>query len=59
MNSLSATKIMKQSQAVGYKLNLEFGKLSNDRQSGALAKNVDEQMAPPVGLEPTTFSLEG
>lgn len=37
-------QFIKQSQAVGYKLNLEFGKLSNDRQSGALAKNVDEHI---------------
>ena len=37
-------QFVKQSQAVGYKLNLEFGKLSNDRQSGALAKNVDDHI---------------
>jgi hypothetical protein len=37
-------QFIKQSQAVGYKLNAEFGKLSNDRQSGALAKNVDEHI---------------
>ena len=37
-------QFIKQSQAVGYKLNLEFGKLTNDRQSGALSKNVDEHI---------------
>jgi len=37
-------QFIKQSQAVGYKLNTEFGKLSNDRQSGALAKNVDDHI---------------
>jgi hypothetical protein len=37
-------QFIKQSQAVGYKLNLEFGKLSNDRQNGALSKNVDEHI---------------
>lgn len=37
-------QFMKQSQGVGYKLNQEFGKLNNDRQSGALAKNVDEHI---------------
>jgi hypothetical protein len=37
-------QFIKQSQAVGYKLNAEFGKLTNDRQSGALAKNVDDHI---------------
>jgi hypothetical protein len=37
-------QFIKQSQAVGYKLNQEFGKLNNDQQSGALAKNVDEHI---------------
>jgi hypothetical protein len=37
-------QFIKQSQAVGYKLNTEFGKLSNDRQSGALAKDVDDHI---------------
>jgi hypothetical protein len=37
-------QFIKQSQAVAYKLNSEFGKLSNDRQSGALSKNVDEHI---------------
>jgi hypothetical protein len=37
-------QFIKQSQAVGYKLDAEFGKLSNDRQSGALAKNVDDHI---------------
>jgi len=37
-------QFIKQSQVVGYKLNQEFGKLNNDRQSGALAKNVDEHI---------------
>jgi hypothetical protein len=37
-------QFIKQGQAVGYKLNTEFGKLSNDRQSGALAKNVDDHI---------------
>jgi hypothetical protein len=37
-------QFIKQSQAVGNKLNTEFGKLSNDRQSGALARNVDDHI---------------
>jgi hypothetical protein len=37
-------QFLKQSQDYGYKLNTEFGKLSNDRQSGALAKNVDDHI---------------
>jgi hypothetical protein len=37
-------QFIKQSQDVGYKLNSEFGKLNNDRQSGALSKNVDEHI---------------
>lgn len=37
-------QFIKQSQVVGYKLNQDFGKLNNDRQSGALAKNVDEHI---------------
>jgi hypothetical protein len=37
-------QFIKQGQAVAYKLNAEFGKLGNDRQSGALAKNVDEHI---------------
>jgi hypothetical protein len=37
-------QFIKQGQAVGYKLNAEFGKLNNDRQSGALAKNVDDHI---------------
>lgn len=40
----AADKFLKQSQAVGYKLNSEFGRLSNDRQSGTLAKNVDDHI---------------
>lgn len=35
---------IKQSQAVGYKLNVEFGKLGSDRASGTLAKNVDDHI---------------
>jgi hypothetical protein len=37
-------QFLKQSQEDGYKLNTEFGKLSSDRQSGALAKNVDDHI---------------
>jgi hypothetical protein len=37
-------QFIKQSQAVGYELNSELGKLTNDRQSGALAKNVDDHI---------------
>jgi len=37
-------QFIKQSQAVGYKLNMEFGKLSSDRQSGALSKNVEDHI---------------
>jgi hypothetical protein len=37
-------QFIKQSQAVGYKLNAEFGKLSNDRQTRALATNVDSHV---------------
>ena len=37
-------QFLKQSRENGYKLNTEFGKLSNDRQSGALAKNVDDHI---------------
>jgi hypothetical protein len=37
-------QFIKQSQTVGYKLNSEFGKLTNDRQSGALAKNVEDHI---------------
>src|SRR6185437_9443165 len=38
-------QFIKQSQAAGYKLNTEFGKLTNDRQSGALARNVDAHIS--------------
>jgi TonB family protein len=37
-------QFLKESQQDGYKLNTELGKLSNDRQSGALAKNVDDHI---------------
>jgi hypothetical protein len=37
-------QFIKQSQAVGYKINEEFRKLGTDRQSRALAKNVDEHI---------------
>lgn len=37
-------QFIKQSQVVAYKLNAEFGKLNNDRQSGALAKNVEDHI---------------
>jgi hypothetical protein len=37
----SADKFLKDCRALGYKLNLEFGALTRDRQSGELAKNVD------------------
>jgi len=40
-------QFIKQGQVVAYKLNLEFGKLSNDRQGGALAKNVDDHIKLP------------
>jgi hypothetical protein len=37
-------QFIKQSQEIGYKLTGELAKLSNDRQSGALAKNVEEHI---------------
>jgi hypothetical protein len=37
-------QFIKQSQEIGYKLTVELAKLSNDRQSGALAKNVEEHI---------------
>jgi hypothetical protein len=37
-------QFIKQSQTVGSKLSAELAKLSNDRQSGALAKNVDDHI---------------
>ena len=37
-------QFIEQSRAVGYKLNSEFGKLGNERQSGALAKDVDDHI---------------
>jgi hypothetical protein len=49
-------QFIKQSQAVGYKLNTEFGKLSNDRQSGALAKNVDDHIKFFRDLDTTAWS---
>jgi hypothetical protein len=44
--------LLKQTQAVGYKVANEFTKISNDRQSGALAKNVDEHVKALRDLEP-------
>ena len=49
-------QFIKQSQAVGYKLNTEFGKLSNDRQSGALAKNVDDHIKFLRDLDESAWS---
>jgi hypothetical protein len=40
----SADKFLKQCQALGYKVDLEFGQLTRDRQSGALAKNVNDHI---------------
>jgi hypothetical protein len=37
-------QFIKHGQGVGYKLNAEFGRLANDRQSGALANNVDDHI---------------
>lgn len=37
-------QFIEQSRAVAYKLNAEFGKLTNDRGSGTLAKNVDDHI---------------
>jgi hypothetical protein len=48
-------QFIKRSQAVGYKLNAEFGKLSNDRQSGALAKNVDDHIKVLRDLGPLAW----
>lgn len=39
-----ADQFVEQSRAVGYKLNAEFGRLGNERQSGALAKDVDDHI---------------
>jgi len=40
----SADKYLKDCEALGYKLNLEFGALTRDRVSGELAKNVDDHI---------------
>jgi hypothetical protein len=40
----AADEFLKQSRSIGYKLNREFGQLNNDRQSGALAKNVEDHV---------------
>ena len=40
----SADKFLKQCQGLGYKVNSEFGLLNRDRQSGALAKNVNDHI---------------
>jgi hypothetical protein len=40
----SADKFLKQCQALGYRVNSEFGLLNRDRQSGALAKNVTDHI---------------
>lgn len=45
-------RLLKQMQAVGYKVNSEFGKISQDRQSGVLAKNVEEHIKNLKELEP-------
>lgn len=37
-------QFIKETRAVAYKVDVEFGKLSNDRQSGALARNVEEHI---------------
>jgi hypothetical protein len=37
-------QFIKETQALAYKVNVEFGKLTNDRQSGALARNVEEHI---------------
>lgn len=49
-------QFIKQSQMVGNKLNAEFGKLSNDRQSGALAKNVDDHIKFLRDLDTSTWN---
>jgi hypothetical protein len=48
----AADKLLKQTQAVGYKVSTEFTKISNDRQSAALAKNVEEHIKALKDLEP-------
>jgi len=48
-------QFIKQSQAIGYKLNEEFGRLNNDRQSGALAKNVDGHIKFFRDLDPSAW----
>jgi len=37
-------QFLEQGRTLGYKVNTEFGKLNQDRQSGSLAKNVDEHI---------------
>lgn len=49
-------QFIKESQAVGYKVNAEFNKLSNDRQSGALAKNVDGHIKSLRELDPLAWN---
>jgi hypothetical protein len=39
-----ADQFIEQSRGVGYKLSTEFSKISNERQNGALAKDVDDQI---------------
>jgi hypothetical protein len=48
----AADKLLEQTQAVGYKVSTEFTKISNDRRSGALAKNVEEHIKALRDLEP-------
>jgi hypothetical protein len=48
----AADKLLKQSQGVGYKVSNEFTKISNDRQTGALAKNVEDHIKALKDLEP-------
>lgn len=51
----AADKFLKQSQAVGYKVSSELGKLSADRQNGALAKNVEEHIKALSDLDPASW----
>jgi hypothetical protein len=48
----AADKLLQQTQAVGYKVSGEFTKIGNDRQTGALAKNVEEHIKALKDLEP-------
>lgn len=48
-------QFIKQGRAIGYKVNAEFGKLTNDQQSGALAKNVDEHIKLLRSMEPSAW----